>query len=260
MKKVRYKKLYIKLFHLHKISRKGKLVAAYGWGGGGGQGGQGLTANKPREVLGGDGYSPAVQWWWLHRSTNSLKVIELYTYPRGILWYIHYISAKLVFKIQYYVISRYACRRAALILKTIRLHWFLISTSYHWLMVSCYESWKHGHPRTCCPTELPEMRATVYSCVVPYMSQPPSASEGIWGDWGPQFEFTWHLSEVEWPCVAHGYPTAQLSSTSLSLFSPKPDEPEGVTYAQLNTAALSGAASVPAEETPNSCDYTMVKV
>lgn len=191
MKKVRYKKLYIKLFHLHKISRKGKLVAAYGWGGGGGQGGQGLTANKPREVLGGDGYSPAVQWWWLHRSTNSLKVIELYTYPRGILWYIHYISAKLVFKIQYYVISRYACRRAALILKTIRLHWFLISTSYHWLMVSCYESWKHGHPRTCCPTEVPEMRATVYSCVVPYMSQPPAASEGIWGDWGPQFEFTW---------------------------------------------------------------------
>ena len=60
--------------------------------------------------------------------------------------------------------------------------------------------------------------------------------------------------------MARGYPTAQLSSTSLSLFSPKPDEPEGVTYAQLNTTALSGAASVPAEETPSSCDYTMVKV
>ncbi|XP_061245198.1 V-set and transmembrane domain-containing protein 1-like isoform X4 [Bos javanicus] len=46
----------------------------------------------------------------------------------------------------------------------------------------------------------------------------------------------------------------------LERISESPDEPEGVTYAQLNTAALSGAASVPAEETPNSCDYTMVKV
>ena len=30
VKKVRYKKLYIKLFYLHKISRKGKLVAGVG--------------------------------------------------------------------------------------------------------------------------------------------------------------------------------------------------------------------------------------
>lgn len=121
VKKVRYKKLYIKLFYLHQISRKGKLVVAYGWGEGGGQREQGLTAKKPRELLGGGGYYPTVQWWWLHCSTKSLKVIELYTYPRGILWYIHYISAKILFKIQYYVISRYAYRRAILILKTIRL-------------------------------------------------------------------------------------------------------------------------------------------
>ena len=47
---------------------------------------------------------------------------------------------------------------------------------------------------------------------------------------------------------------------ALSLFSPKPEEPEGVTYAQLNTTALSRAASAPAEETPSSCDYTTVKV
>ena len=162
MKKLRYKKLHIKLFHLHKISRKGKLVIAYGWGRSEGQGEQGLTANKHRELLWGDGYSPAVWWWWLHCSTNSLKVMELYTYHRGILWYIHYISATLFFKIQYYVVSRYAYRRAVLILKTIRLHWSLISTRYHWWMVSCYGSRKHGHPRTCCPTELPAMRETVY--------------------------------------------------------------------------------------------------
>lgn len=43
----------------------------------------------------------------------------------------------------------------------------------------------------------------------------------IWWDWGPQFEFSWHLSEVEWPRVARGYPTAQLSSTSLVSLLPK---------------------------------------
>ncbi|XP_070307672.1 V-set and transmembrane domain-containing protein 1-like [Odocoileus virginianus] len=40
--------------------------------------------------------------------------------------------------------------------------------------------------------------------------------------------------------------------------SESPEDPDGVTYAQLNTTVLSGAASVPAEET--SCDYTTVKV
>ncbi|XP_040107899.1 V-set and transmembrane domain-containing protein 1-like [Oryx dammah] len=47
---------------------------------------------------------------------------------------------------------------------------------------------------------------------------------------------------------------------TLERISESPEEPEGVTYAQLNTTALSGAASVPAEETPGSCDYTTVKV
>ncbi|XP_043756075.1 V-set and transmembrane domain-containing protein 1-like isoform X2 [Cervus elaphus] len=46
----------------------------------------------------------------------------------------------------------------------------------------------------------------------------------------------------------------------LERISESPEEPEGVTYAQLNTTVLSGAASVPAEETPSSCDYTTVKV
>uniref|UniRef100_A0A8C6E7I6 V-set and transmembrane domain containing 1 n=1 Tax=Moschus moschiferus TaxID=68415 RepID=A0A8C6E7I6_MOSMO len=47
---------------------------------------------------------------------------------------------------------------------------------------------------------------------------------------------------------------------TLERISESPDEPEEVTYAQLNTTALSGAASVPAEETPGSCDYTTVKI
>ncbi|XP_068849272.1 V-set and transmembrane domain-containing protein 1-like [Capricornis sumatraensis] len=46
----------------------------------------------------------------------------------------------------------------------------------------------------------------------------------------------------------------------LERISESPEEPEGVTYAQLNTTALSRAASVPAEETPSSCDYTTVKM
>ena len=39
--------------------------------------------------------------------------MELYTYHRGILWYIHYISATLFFKIKYYVISRYAYKEGS---------------------------------------------------------------------------------------------------------------------------------------------------
>ncbi|XP_065776857.1 V-set and transmembrane domain-containing protein 1-like isoform X1 [Muntiacus reevesi] len=47
---------------------------------------------------------------------------------------------------------------------------------------------------------------------------------------------------------------------TLERISESPEEPEGVTYAQLNTTVLSAAASAPAEETPSSCDYTTVKV
>ncbi|KAB0349789.1 hypothetical protein FD754_014646, partial [Muntiacus muntjak] len=47
---------------------------------------------------------------------------------------------------------------------------------------------------------------------------------------------------------------------TLERISESPEEPEGVTYAQLNTTVLSAAASVPTEETPSSCDYTTVKV
>ncbi|XP_006063911.1 V-set and transmembrane domain-containing protein 1 [Bubalus bubalis] len=61
-------------------------------------------------------------------------------------------------------------------------------------------------------------------------------------------------------CHSEVYKQRDADVPTLERISESPDEPEGVTYAQLNTTALSGAASVPAEETPSSCDYTMVKV
>lgn len=231
VKKVRYKKLYIKLFYLHQISRKGKLVVAYGWGEGGGpRGRQRVNCKKPRELLGGGRYYPTVQWWWLHCSTKSLSHRTVHLSQGNFMVYTLYIS-KNAFKIQCTMSSVGMHIGGNSYSENHRLQ-LLIFNKHKLPLIAGILLWesKHSHPRTCCPTGLPATGATVYSCAVPDLSQPPTCiSLCIWWDWGPRFEFSWHLSEVEWPHVAHGYPTAQLSSTSLSLFSPKPEEPEGVT-------------------------------
>nr|XP_058901593.1 LOW QUALITY PROTEIN: V-set and transmembrane domain-containing protein 1 [Kogia breviceps] len=51
-----------------------------------------------------------------------------------------------------------------------------------------------------------------------------------------------------------------MSALHARLFSSKPEESQRVTYVQLNTNALSEAASVPTEEPPGSCDYATLKV
>ncbi|XP_054935212.1 V-set and transmembrane domain-containing protein 1, partial [Physeter macrocephalus] len=64
-------------------------------------------------------------------------------------------------------------------------------------------------------------------------------------------------------CTRHGKLAASVSGISARrarLFSSKPEESRGVTYVQLNTNALSEAASVPTEEPPGSCDYATLKV
>lgn len=53
-KNARYKKLYVLLFHLHKSSRKGKSVVAYGWGGG--------RVDRHKGILGSNGFSKTVLW------------------------------------------------------------------------------------------------------------------------------------------------------------------------------------------------------
>lgn len=50
------------------------------------------------------------------------------------------------------------------------------------------------------------------------------------------------------------------SALHAHLFSLKNEDPLGVTYAQLNTNALSEAASVPAEDPPEAHDYATLKV
>ncbi|XP_066875084.1 V-set and transmembrane domain-containing protein 1 isoform X2 [Kogia breviceps] len=48
--------------------------------------------------------------------------------------------------------------------------------------------------------------------------------------------------------------------SKLERISESPEESQRVTYVQLNTNALSEAASVPTEEPPGSCDYATLKV
>ncbi|CAI9161066.1 unnamed protein product [Rangifer tarandus platyrhynchus] len=61
-------------------------------------------------------------------------------------------------------------------------------------------------------------------------------------------------------CHSKVHKQRNADAPMMERISESPEEPDGVTYAQLNTTVLSGAASVPAEETPSSCDYITVKV
>uniref|UniRef100_A0A8C0DSJ4 V-set and transmembrane domain containing 1 n=1 Tax=Balaenoptera musculus TaxID=9771 RepID=A0A8C0DSJ4_BALMU len=67
-------------------------------------------------------------------------------------------------------------------------------------------------------------------------------------------------------CTQHGktshskFPKQGAAALHARLFSSKPEESQGVTYDQLNTNALSAAASVPTQEPPGSCVYATLKL